>query len=328
MKSGKKIGLMLFLLVFVSCRQDVSDLFVPEFEVYVLLPSEGLGDRSFADVIYEGVEAAALEYNFKVNYIVPENQEAADKWIAGIPELAPSVKGSALIIIAGNQYADAVNQLEGVSFENKILLLAGVAKEMDNVASIVYRTYGASYIAGYLSAKLVDGCRAAVVEGFDASFLEEYNAGFTQGVIDAGGTVNPTAYVSSGFDGFEMPDSAYILASKLLASNDLLFALSAGSNFGIINAARNYSGQRYVIGVDADQSWMGLGVVTGSVIKLFGDDILEYIRQFSEGQFDAGSFYRSMKEGKTQFLMNPTVMGNITIPDDLIKKAIEKENLY
>jgi basic membrane lipoprotein Med (substrate-binding protein (PBP1-ABC) superfamily) len=123
-----------------------------------------------------------------------------------------------------------------------------------------------------------------------------------------------------------MPDSAYQITKTLLATNDVVFALSTGSNSGIINAARNYTEQRYVVGVDTDQSWMGLNVVTGSVVKLFGADIYEYIELFSKGNFNDGHFIRSMEDGKTEFLMNDIVMGGMKIPQELIKIAVDKEN--
>ncbi len=327
MKQGVKI-VLLFLLGLWSCTKEEVLLFKPDFEVFVLLPAEGLGDRSFADVVYEGVEAATSDFNFKVNYIIPDNQEAGDAWIARIPGLQGETPGPYLIILAGNQYVEAVNQLERELNGHKVLLLAGIANERDDLASMVYHTYAPSYIAGYISAQLVPNCRAAVVEGFDAPFLKEYSHGFKDGVTDAGGTVGPTRFLSDGFSGFEMPDSAYKMTREILPEHDLLFALAAGSNFGIINAARDFPEQRYVVGVDSDQSWMGLNVVTGSVIKLFGEDIHDIIHQFSRGNFTQGNFYRTMEEGKTAFIKNELVTGNIDIPLSLIETAILKEKTY
>ncbi len=320
-------ALFLFLLP-CSCQEEAPLTFSPDFEVFVLLPAEGLGDRSFADVVYKGVEAAAREYHFKVNYIIPETLEKGETWIEQIPSLGESEAEPYLIFIAGNQYTEAVNKLKNVRMENKIVLLAGIGEEAGHLASLVYHTYAPSYIGGYVSARLVNQCRATVIEGFDAPFLKEYSAGFMAGVQAAGGTVNPAHFVSSGFSGFEMPDSAYALTQRLLPSNDLIFALAAGSNFGIINAARDYPAQRYVIGVDTDQSWMGLKVVTGSVIKLFGDDIREIIGRFSEGHFVSGNFYRTFDEGKTAFRINEVVLGNADIPESLIETAIRKEQQY
>ncbi len=320
-------GLFLFFLSG-SCQKEESLIFSPDFEVFVLLPAEGLGDRSFADVVYEGVEAAALDYNFKVNYIIPETFEKGETWIEQIPSLGKSETEPHLIFIAGNQYTEAVNKLKNVRMENKIVLLAGIGEEAGHLASLVYHTYAPSYIGGYVSARLVNQCRATVIEGFDAPFLKEYSAGFKAGVRAAGGTVNPVHFVSTGFSGFEMPDSAYALTERLLPANDLIFALAAGSNFGIINAARDFPGQRYVIGVDSDQSWMGLKVVTGSVIKLFEDDILEIIGRFSEGRFVSGNFYRTFEEGKTAFLINEVVLDNAEIPESLVETAIRKEQQY
>jgi basic membrane protein A len=323
------LSIAIFLLVSASCkRDDPFDLFSPDFEVDVLLPAEGFGDRSFVDIVYKGVEEANLTFNFKVNYIVPASYDKGAEWIKNIPNLKATIGSSALVIIAGNQYTDAVNALNGKFGVHKILLFAGLANKHEGLASVVYRSYASSYIGGYMSAKLVPGCKAVVIAAFDAPFLAEYQAGFKQGVIDAGGSVNPTAYVSTGFEGFAMPEAGYALSNSLLPNNNLIFALATGSNIGIINAARDYKEKRYVVGIDADQSWMGLTVVTGSVVALFEKDIYETIDQFSTGTFASGSFTKTMSDGRTEFLMNKQVMGSTVIPQSLIDIAIQNGKDY
>ncbi|MDD4190233.1 MAG: BMP family ABC transporter substrate-binding protein [Mangrovibacterium sp.] len=330
MKIGISICVVLSLLIVLnSCqKEDEFELFTPNLVVNVLLPSEGLGDRSFIDVVYKGVEEATKDFNFSVNYIIPESLEKGEEWIKNIPRLPGNAESASMIIIAGSQFVKAVNTLNGNYGGHKVLLLAGTTEQYAGMASIVYRSYAPSYIGGYLSAKLVPGCRATVIAAFDASFLTEYQSGFKQGVIDAGGTVSPTQFLSSGFEGFDMSDSAYSLTESLLPSHDLIFALATGSNLGIINAARNYKQKRYVIGVDADQSWMGLTVVTGSVVALFEIDIYEYISRYSEGMFKLGSFTMSMEDRKNEFLINKIVLGSAAIPQSLIDTAVKKEKEY
>lgn len=325
-----KYYLILFLLSIISACNNDSDnaLFHPDFKVYVLFPEGGIGDRSFSDIIYEGVEESKNDFDFEVNYVIPNSFQEGEEWIQNIDKLSNENDEAAMVIIAGSQYADAINSIKGEFGKQKILLLGGTAADQENLSSITYRTFAASYIGGYLSAKQKQNCRAISIAGFDAPFLTEYQRGFEQGVMDAGGSISPTEFISTGFDGFEMPDLAYEKTTAALVSNDLVFAMSAGSNLGIINAARNYNEQRYIIGIDADQSWMGKKVVTGSVIKLFGTDIYEYIANFSSGNFNNGIFVKTMEEARINFLINSNVLGDIKIPEDLIKTAIEKENKY
>lgn len=329
MKQKFKIGLLLYLLIVTSCKKETDfEVFNPEFEVFVLLPAEGIGDRSFVDIVYEGVEEARLDFNFRVNYIIPENLEKANEWIQNLPHLEGTTDLPTLVIIAGAQYVDYFKALKGNFGTHKVLFINGSFEEEEGLASITYHTYAPSYIGGYLSAQLKPGCRALVIEGFDAPFFAEYVNGFKQGVTDAGGIVNDPVFLSTDFSGFAMPDSAYRLTTNLLSENDLVFAMSAGSNLGIINAARDFPEQRYVIGIDSDQSWMGLNVVTGSVIMKLGLDCYEYIEDFSTGNFKEGNFVRTIEDGKTSFLINKHVLGEIKVPESLIKQAIEKEMNY
>ena len=81
------LSFAIFLLVSGSCKHgDPFDLFSPDFEVDVLLPAEGFGNRSFVDMIYKGVEEANLTFIFKVNYIVSVSFEKGVEWIKNIPK--------------------------------------------------------------------------------------------------------------------------------------------------------------------------------------------------------------------------------------------------
>ena len=327
----KQKAYLILILIFLSTacsKETIIESFEAEFEVFVLLPVEGIGDRSFVDVVYEGVETAFLDYNFRVNYIIPEDLEIADEWIKDLPNLESSLGLNTLVIIAGAQYVDSFNSLNANFGSHKILFINGNLNVTEGLASLSYRTYAPSYIGGYLSAQLKSNCRAMVIAGFDAPFYVDFEQGFKQGVIDAGGTLHESAYISDDFSGFAMADSAYRLTEKLLPDNDLIFALACGSNMGIINAARNYQEQRYVIGLDSDQSWMGMNVVSGSVMTLLGVDIYDYIQAFSFGDFESGNFERTMEDGASSFLINEIVMGGGGIPESLIEIAIQKEKEY
>jgi len=326
----RSLAILFFIIVVASGCNNEEDLYklVPEFEVFVLFPSEGIGDRSFVDGVYEGIEKTTHQFNFRVNYIIPDSLEAGKQWISRIPELESDVAPEALIIVVGSQFTDAVQNLNGHYGEHFVLGLETTAVEQEKLAQVTFHTYAPSYISGYVSAQKAAPCKALVVAGFDAPFLAEYIEGFNQGVLDAGGNVSPPEFVSSGFSGFEMPDSAYRLTNRLLPEHNLLFALSSGSNQGIINATRDFPEQRYVVGVDADQSWMGLTVVTGSVIKLFDLVVFDYIDQFSGGNFSSGNAVHTMEDGSTTFLMNDKVLGDVAVHEELIKTAIEKEIEY
>jgi len=328
MRKTRYIQLLLTLLLF-SCQKEeigvYDDLnFHPLFTVNVIFPPEGLGDRSFVDEVYEGVEVAVQEISFEVDYIIPETIESGGLWLANCIQ---SADDPSLIIVGGNQYTDAVNALKGNFNGHKILLLEGIGEEYNGLASVFYHTWASSYIAGYLSAQLKEHCRAASICGFNAPFLTQYVDGFEAGVTDAGGTAGSRFYIADDFSGFEMPDSAYTLTAQLTDDFELFYGLATGSNFGIINALRDCAVQKYAIGINSDQSWMGYHVVTGSVVNQFGGVILDYIRQFQNLQFQSGSYYLSLEGGYTEFVVNPLLLSQG--PDEaLISRAIQKEKEY
>lgn len=299
--------------------------FEPEFDVYVLLPAEGLGDRSFADRVYEGTEFAISNSTARVSYIIPESFDDAQNWIRDIPNLQTYTSKPALIIIAGAQFGSTIEEMNAQFDPHKVVFFGQSDVAHSSLAVLDFRTYAPSYIGGYLSAQLKPGARSVIIAGMDVDFLRDYEKGFTQGVIDAGGIIDDPVYLSTSLTGFEMPDSAYIITTALLDQYDLVFALSAGSNFGIINACRDYPEQRYAVGIDADQSWMGKTVVTGSVTKDFGTILQQYIDDFSKGLFNDGNFMENYDSGSTDFLTNPHLLNEKSKTQELINIAIEKE---
>lgn len=318
--------LMFFVL---ACNKESGESpndsgFHPLFQVKVLFPSQGLGDRSFVDDVYEAVELAAQDFSFEVEYIVPPTIEEGATWLK---DYVQSTNEASFIIAVGNQFAPAVDSLKGHFNGHKLLLIEGIAKEYDGLASILYYTYAPSYIAGYMSAKLTQNCRATSISGFNAPFLTQFIEGYEEGVRDAGGTVANRYYLADDFSGFEMPDSAYRLTKQILTNNDLIFGLATGSNFGIINAIRESSEQKYAIGINSDQSWMGYHVVTGSVINDFRNIIRDYIGQYQLGTFNSGSFYLSMEGQYTEFRLNSLVL-NQEPDQNLVNIAIEKEKAW
>lgn len=328
MKTGRLLfGLLIFL--FFSCTkeepQTLDDLrFHPLFKVNVLFPSQGLGDRSFIDDVYEAVELVSQDIDFEIDYIVPASIEDGQAWLQDYVE---SESVPSLIIVAGNQFTPAVNALQGDFDGHNILLIEGIADEYDGLASVLYYAYAPSYIAGYLSAQLTENCRASSIGGFDAPFLAQFMDGFEEGIRDAGGQVTGRYFIAEDFSGFEMPDSAYRLTKQIMGDCDLIYGLATGSNFGIINALRESAQQKYAIGINSDQSWMGYQVVTGSVINNFRDIIRDYVEQFKNSQFRSGSFYLSMEGHHTQFLINTHVLTQEPA-DKLIQIALLKEKAY
>lgn len=322
----KRCLLILAVLLAVTACEDPR--FTPAFRVWVLFPAEGLGDRSFSDDIYAAVEQARLETPFSVSYIIPGSVSDGGAWLHDLVRTEEAIGEPGLIIIAGNQYTRAVDELNGETGRHALLLLEGLAQPAEQVASVFFHTYAPSWLAGFLSASLVEQCRASLIQGFDGEFMEEYRAGFIQGVEDAGGTFHETYSLADDFSGFEKQDSAFHLTRSILMHTDLIFGLASGANLGIVNAARNYSEPRFVAGVWSDQSWMGLQVVTGSVFNRFDHDISQYISEFAKGRFESGSFHRSMHDQAAVFRINPLVLPESSLTDELIDQALQKETAW
>jgi len=144
---------------------------------------------------------------------------------------------------------------------------------------------------------------ASVIGGMSIPTVDEFVRGFLAGVEYAGGTVTAVEYLSETEEGFTDPEKADEVATRLYESADVIFPVAGGSGQGVFAAAKKAEG-RYVIGVDSDQSWMGRGIVIGSVVKRLDSSVVEAVHEVDSGKFLPGTHILGMAEGSVDFLVN------------------------
>lgn len=83
-KSNLWTLLLVIILAFAACTKDGNTIYQtnPDEEkpstaplVTVIYGPNGLGDRSYNDLIYKGVEAAAKQYGLRTLQLAPESEE-------------------------------------------------------------------------------------------------------------------------------------------------------------------------------------------------------------------------------------------------------------
>jgi len=292
------LGFWLAGLVLSGCGTSGSN---GTLQVNVMYPFAGLGDRSFADMVYAGIVQAGTEVDLTEEQGVPSDVDNAKQifkaWTA-TPAKSPD-----LIILVGFNYAQLVAESLCDFGGSDVVLLDSSVSECPHLAYYVYRTFSPSFLAGVASMQVSQRHTAAVIGGMSAATVNEFVRGFQAGVEYAGGTITAVEYLSDTEAGFSDPDKAAEVANRLYESADVIFPVAGGSGQGVFTVAGEAEG-RYVIGVDSDQSWINRGVVIGSVVKGLDASVVESVLAVDSQKFVAGGHVLGMAEGGTDFLIN------------------------
>jgi len=322
-------GLLLALLIIVSCSngEDTEIPVLPEKEVRLILPSNGLGDMSFSDDIMRGVLKAQKELGFSFHYHVPSDTEDARKkmeeWDANFTAT------SSLTIFGSNEYEELAKEIQSSDDRHQYLLIEASSIDFD-IPVFRFSGYGVSFLTGIAAYSYTQKDTAVYLGGQqNHSYIEECRIGFRDGYLYAGGKEIVTMYLSDKPDGFSMAQAAYNLADSLYRSYSFIYPVAGGSNSGIYRWLRTYPGHpAYAAGVDVDQSVYSDHII-GSMIKEIGRSLFDYIGLWIAGEelprwnlFDLQSEY-------TYFLLSEPFREELEKVIDSYKDiTIEKEQEY
>ncbi len=239
-----------------------------KYEIAMVTDVGALMDKSFNQGTWEGCEAYAKANNLTYKYYQPANGSEAtddDRYDA----MKAAVEGGAKVIVTpgylqGNAIAKAAAEFPDVMF----VFIDGWSMGMDNVAGIAYKEEQSGYLAGY----------AAVMEGYTKlGFCGggggtnpaccRYGYGFVQGAeaaADAKGVDVEIKYTwQYGASFAASPELQTMVNGWYEQGTEIVFS-AGGSIFNSITQAAA-ANDKYVIGVDVDQSYESETVVTSAL---------------------------------------------------------------
>ncbi len=148
------LGLFVLILGLVGCgkaaevpAEEAAPVEAEKLKVALIIAQGGLGDRSYNDLAYSGLERAAAEYGVEIKAI-----ESAD----------PVGEGEQLLRTAAESCFDLVITLEYSHFDplarvapdypDTLFGIVNIAVDQPNVVSILYKEQEGSFLAGAVSA--------------------------------------------------------------------------------------------------------------------------------------------------------------------------------
>lgn len=239
----------------------------------IIFATGGLGDKSFNDAAYRGMEDAFDQYggnythqtgDITVHYVEPQT----------IPEFGPLQEAYAedgtydLIICVGFLQTDALIATNALYPNQKFVLIDSVI-DHENISSITFKEHEGSFLVGAMAGMVTETNKLGFLGGLDIELINRFLAGYQQGAH----YVDPSIEVNHVYSPDPTNPWGDIAGGKVVGQTffsggtDIVYAAAGGTGIGVMQAANETTGV-YAIGVDSDQDYIVEGKVLCSMLKL------------------------------------------------------------
>ncbi|HNV68168.1 MAG TPA: BMP family ABC transporter substrate-binding protein [Candidatus Ozemobacteraceae bacterium] len=229
--------------------------------VGVVLSLGGLGDRSFNDAAYLGVQKLREIPGCQVDVLEPSDIEAI---AAGLEFFC---QRRCDLIIGVGLFANEPLRRVAQQYPQQSFALLDSVVTLPNVLSIIFNEEEGSFYAGALAGLLTRTNRVGFLGGMKSPVVNGFERGYKRGVR----FVNPQAelvvrYAGETPEAFNSPKLGETLGGEIAAEKaDIVYHAAGRTGMGLIQSARRHG--YLVIGVDSDQNAIVPGKIAASMVK-------------------------------------------------------------
>jgi basic membrane protein A len=257
-------------------------------KVGLILATGGLGDKSFNDISYAGVQRAKDELGIDFDCVQPTSVEQYEVY-----QRAFAATGDYRIIICvGFDQADALATAAAEYPLQKFAIIDNVV-DMPNVASLLFKQNEGSFLVGVIAGLRTTTGKVGFVGGMDIPLIQDFFLGYEAGAewASSGVEVVPPVFVGSWADPTAGKELALGLADLGV---DVIYAAAGKSGLGVLEAVH----ERGILGlgVDACQCYLYSEVIA-SMTKRVDVGIFDMIEAAIEETFEGGIKNGGLKEG-------------------------------
>jgi basic membrane protein A len=252
----------------------------------------GLGDRSFNDSAYAGLQQAEEELGAEIEVL---ESGAPTDYVNNLTQLADS--GYSPVFAIGFLMTDAVTEIAPQYPDVQFGIVDSVVEE-SNVASLVFREQEGSYLAGVVAGLMTQEdtdytSSEEQVVGFlggqESPLIGKFEAGYVAGVE----SVCPDCevlvqYAGSTPEAFNDPARGNeISLQQINQGADVIYHASGATGAGLFEAAQQES--IFAIGVDSDQAQLfPEAPILTSVVKRVDNAVFQTVEAAANGEFPGG----------------------------------------
>ena len=268
----------------------------------------GLGDRSFNDAAFRGLQSAidegiVAEENTK--YIEP-NQTGSNR-DDNVVNLAD--QGYDLVPAIGFAFSEGIDDIARDYPDTDFPIVDGFAKDAPNVSNLTFKAEEGSFLVGAAAALKSETGTIGFLGGQEGTgIIEAFQAGYEAGAQH----VNPdieilVEYIGDQTTAFTDPTKGEALSNKMYdAGADVIYHAAGQSGLGLLKAAAEQ--QKLAIGVDSDQSLTATAeqqkYILTSMLKRVDTAIHDVIQQEADDEFKSGTQVFGLAEDGVGYAVN------------------------
>ena len=277
----------------------------------------GLGDLSFNDSAFAGLEKAQRTFGFEFETAPWENPmlnaEHLEKWAKSDLDL---------IIAVGYGNAAPVSEV-AARYPDKRFAVVDVAGEGSNVWSAIYREYEGDFVVGVLAALVTETRMVGFMGGGVTPVVRRIELGYARGVKNVDSSIS---FISDYVGEFDNPEKGRMLAeTQYTLGVDVIYQVAGRCGLGALEAAAEFG--KWIISTGGDHSDLAPHAVLTSRIKNVGKPIQDVIQAVIENRFEGGvtKSYGFAEGGLMIAPIRPTVFKVVTPPIQNIMQEIQAQ---
>ncbi|UII55603.1 BMP family ABC transporter substrate-binding protein [Cytobacillus spongiae] len=281
------IILLVFILTACSNGQSSNSVSTPEeIRIGILLSDAGLGDESFNDSAFRGLERARDELGILFDY-----KEAPDGDFEGRLNELVNEKYD-LVIGLGFSVQETLEKVAKENPKQPFLLIDGVSS-LENVVSITFKENEGSFLVGMIAAMITKTNTLGFIGGADVPVIHHFEKGFIQGAK----YVNPEINILQEYaNSFSEPKVGSEIAEKQIEQGaDFIYPAAGFTGFGTLKTAQSKG--IYTAGVDTDQYFVAEKAVVTSMLKNIDVAVYNIAKELvDKGSIEASSYQLGLVE--------------------------------
>lgn len=287
-------------------------------KVGIVLSTGGLGDKSFNDSAYRGLENAKKDLGIEFKYVEPASPAEDEQFLREYADANYD-----LIIATGFQMKDAADKVAKDYPNIKFAMIDDVV-DSANTRNLLFKEEEGSFLMGAVAAMMSKTGTIGFVGGMEIPLIQKFQRGYEEGAK----YINPNVKVLTVYVGGQNPFNDPLKGKEAALSEikqgaDVVYHAAGATGIGVIEGAKEAG--KYAIGVDSDQDDVAKGVVLTSMIKKVDTAVYDTVKSVTEGKFENGTHSFGVAEdgvGTTDFRNTKEIIGeaNLKKLDEIIAK--------
>jgi basic membrane lipoprotein Med (substrate-binding protein (PBP1-ABC) superfamily) len=298
-----------------ACGAPEDPVGTDAFRVALLTPGS-VRDAGWNQSAYEGLVAIRDQLGAEIAY---QETRTPQDFEAGFRDFA--ARGFDLVFGHGFEFQDAAAKV-GAEFPEAVFITTSGSTLRANVAPVVFELEQATYVLGYLGARVSRTGRLGAVGGVEIPSVASTFLAFAAGARAARPDVQVvTSYLGSWEDVAAGREATLALISS---GADVLIHNADAAGRGFFQAAQEQTGV-YVFGTNRNQNDLAPEVVLASAVLDIPLALLRVAREVEEGRFEARSIRFGLGDGVVSIAWNDRLRARLpsalrTEVDTLVKR--------